>query len=300
MKTILHPVSVLLLFFQLQSSAQTTAMAPASDSIKNKKTIATIFGGFAYVPNLHYYGRTDSLKSSALLPTVLVQFDSSGFYISGSAVFIQNAVQTMQYGATIAEAGYKFGKKKGLAGSIYGDKFFYKDKQLVQSALQAQGGATLSYFNKIVNINSSFIAAFSDKTDFFASAGADHSFKFSKGKSVFVITPTAVANAGTQSFTYSYYKKNNVLGLPLSNQQVTATSRQFNVLSYEFSIPSIWAYRNFFLVVTPGYVIPQHIITVAGRPDISERAGNLFYTNLTLLYALKIKKQQQNSAAVKL
>lgn len=299
MKTFLTAVTAALSLCVLHGRAQTNAAAPAADSVKITKTAATVFGAVAFVPNLHYYGRTDSLKSSALLPTILVQFDSSGFYISGSAVFIQNTLQTMDYGAAITEAGYKFGKKKGLAGSIYADKFFYRDKQLVQSALQAQAGATISYLNKIVNINTGFITAFSNKTDFFASAGADHSFKFSKGKSVFVITPTAVAGAGTQSFTYSYYKKNNVLGFPLSSQQVTETSRRFNLLSYEFSMPSVWAYRKLFLVITPGYVIPKNVITVAGRPDISERAGNLFYTNLSILYTLKIKKQPHTAAMVK-
>lgn len=284
------PVIVFLFFCNHVNAQNTTAVTVPADSLKNKKTIVTFFGGTAYVPNLHYYGRTDSLKSSALVPTLLVQFDSSGFYISGSAVLIANATQSLQYGAAITEAGFKFGKTKGFAGSIYADKFFYQTQQLVQSALTAQGGANLSYLNKIVNINTSAIAAFSNKTDLFTSAGADHAFKFSKRKSLFVLTPTVVANAGTQSFTYSYYKQNSVLGIPVNNQQVTETSKQFNILSYEFSMPVIWVYKNFFVVATPGYVIPQNVIKVQGRPDVSERAQNLFYTNLTLLYSFKLKK----------
>jgi hypothetical protein len=288
MKTFFTGIVAVFLFHQYSIAQNTGSIT--SDTIKPTKTTATIFAGVAYVPNLHYYGRTDSLKSSALIPTVLVQFDSSGFYISGSAVFIDNPAQSLQYGATVTEAGYKFGKKKGIAGSIYANKFFYQTKELVQSALKEQAGLNISYLNKFVNINSTAVAAFSGNTDFFASAGLDHAFKFTAGKSVFVITPTAVASAGTQNFTHTYYKKNNFLLLPVADQQVTASSRVFNILSYECSMPIVWAIKNCFIVATPGYVMPQHIITVAGRPDISERARNLFYTNITLLYALKIKK----------
>ena len=278
------------IFFLLQQSVSAQNTSAATVDIKTKKTIATIFAGVNYVPNLHYYGRTDSLKSSAVIPTALIQFDSSGFYLSGSAVFIDNAAQNLQYGATVTEAGYKFGKQKGIAGSIYANKFFYQTKTLVQSALKEQAGLNLSYLNKIVNINSTALAAFSGNTDFFASAGLDHSFKITTGKTVFVITPTAVANAGTQNFTHSYYKKSNFLIFPAADKQVTESSNQFNILSYEFSIPVVCAINNFYIIATPGYVLPKSVITVTNRPDISERATNLFYTNISLLYSFKIKK----------
>lgn len=278
------------IFFLLQQSVSAQNTSAATADIKTKKTIATIFTGVNYVPNLHYYGRTDSLKSSAVIPTALIQFDSSGFYLSGSAVFIDNAAQNLQYGATVTEAGYKFGKQKGFAGSIYANKFFYQTKTLVQSALKEQAGLNLSYLNKIININSTALAAFSGNTDFFGSAGLDHSFKITTGKTVFVITPTAVANAGTQNFTHSYYKKSNFLIFPAANQQVTESSKQFNILSYEFSMPVVCAIKNFYIIATPGYVLPKSIITVANRPDISERATDLFYTNISLLYSFKIKK----------
>lgn len=288
MKTPFALIIIAGLFIYKPSVAQNST--PVTDAVKPVKTKATIFAGVSFIPNLHYFGRTDSLKSSALTPSILIQFDSSGLYLSGAAVLLNNSSQSLQYAATVTEAGYKFGKKKGITGSIYANKFFYQSKELVQSALHEQAGLNLSYLNKIVNINSTAVAAFSGNTDFFASAGLDHAFKISKGKSVFVITPTVVANAGTQNFTHTYYKKNNFLIVPVADQQVTENSRQFNMLSYEMSVPAVWAINHFFIVATPGYVMPQNIITVSGRPDISERAGNLFYTNITLLYSLKIRK----------
>lgn len=263
---------------------------PEKDSTIIPKTKATIFTGLVYVPRLHYYGRSDSLKSGALIPTLLIQFDSSGFYLSGSTVFINNNTQPFTYGAAITEAGYKFGKRQnGVGGSIYADKFFYKTKYLVQSSLKWQAGLNLAYYNKIMNISGAGLAAFSGMTDIFSTITLDHSFKTKKGRSVFLFTPTAAANAGTQHFTYNYYKRNNLLFVPVANQQATKSSSRFNILSYEFSMPVIWARKNLFVIATPGYVIPQNIIKVESRPDLSERAENLFYTNLTLLYSFKIK-----------
>ncbi len=256
-----------------------------------KKTIATVISGLSYSPKLHYYGRTDELKSSALMPTVLVQFDSLGLYLTGSTVFTTNTVQPLEYAATVTEIGYKFGKKQGIAGSIYGDKFFYQNKTLVQSALQGQVGLNLSHLNKVANINLTSIAAFSDKTDFFASAGLEHPIVMRTGKSVFVVTPTAVANAGTQSFTNTYFKNNKFLGIPISNQSTTQTTQVFNLLSYEFSMPVVWVFNNIFLVATPGYVMPQNVVTTSGNTEVVSRNGtNLFYVNLSLLYSFKVKK----------
>jgi hypothetical protein len=262
-----------------------------SEAENPKKTVATIIGGVSYVPKLHYYGRTDQLKSSAVMPTVLVQFDSVGLYFTGSTVFTTNSTQPLEYAATVTEVGYKFGKKQGIAGSIYGDKFFYQNKTLVQSALRGQAGLNLSHLNKVANVNLTSIAAFSDKTDFFASAGLEHPFVMKTGQSVFVITPTAVANAGTQSFTNTYLKNNKFLGIPVSNQSTTQTTQVFNLLSYEFSVPMVWVYNNIFLVVTPGYVMPQNELTTSGNTEVVSRTGtNLFYVNLSLLYSFKLKK----------
>lgn len=268
--------------FSLSSQAQTETP---------KRTIATVISGLSYSPKLHYYGRTDELKSSALMPTVLVQFDSLGLYLTGSTVFTTNTVQPLEYAATVTEIGYKFGKKQGIAGSIYGDKFFYQNKTLVQSALQGQVGLNLSHLNKVANINLTSIAAFSDKTDFFASAGLEHPIVMRTGKSVFVVTPTAVANAGTQSFTNTYFKNNKFLGIPISNQSTSQTTQVFNLLSYEFSMPVVWVFNNIFLVATPGYVMPQNVVTTSGNTEVVSRNGtNLFYVNLSLLYSFKVKK----------
>lgn len=274
------------LFAQSQTQA-TTSPAPTQPAVQApvEKTAVTFFGGAVFASRLHYYGRTDSLTSSALLPTILVQLDSVGLYASGTSVLLNNKQQTLDYAGTIAELGYKFGKLKGITGNVYVNKFFYNSRQLPQSALKAQTGFNLSHLNSIVNITATGSAAFADKTDFFASAGLNKNFKWRKGKAVFVVTPTFVANGGSQNFISS--NKGNIGGLPLPGQEVIESNKRFNLLSYEMSIPLIYARKHIFLIVTPSYVIPENVITVPNHPEWSEMASNLFYTNITLLFSFK-------------
>ena len=265
-----------------QAQVQTIPpMAPA-------KTTATFLGGLVFAPRLHYYGRTDSLKSNALLPTLTLQFDSVGLYGSGTAVFLSNKIQSFEYAGTIAEAGYRFGKQKGLTGNVYGNKFFYNTTQLPQSAFQEQLGFNFNYLMKPFNISATGSSAFSkERTDFFASTGANKSFTKKLNKAVFLVTPTYVLNAGSQNFTNVRTRAGLLGGVTGMNQQTTENNRRFKILSHEFSMPLIYARKNIYFIVTPSYVMPQNIVTVAGKPELSEYAKNLFYANATILFSFK-------------
>lgn len=270
----------IMLMISSAASAQDSLTAAVSQ-IPKKKTSFTI--GAIYLPKLHYYGRTDSLKSTALAPNILLQF-GNGIYLGSTVIFLDNKQIPMQYGATIAGAGYRFGKTKGIAGSIFGDLFFYANKDLVQSSQKGQVGYTLSYLNSFLNINNNSNLVFSDNNDLFTSLGVDHPFRFKNGKTVFVIIPTFNTNFGTQNFTNTYYKTRTINGIPIPPEQVTETGKKFQLLSYEASVPVVVVYKKMALSFTPGYVIPQSVIKVEGRPDLSENAKNLFYANLGLFY----------------
>lgn len=241
----------------------------------------------AYASRLHYYGRTDSLKSSALIPTLIIQAGKQ-ISITPSFIFINNNQASFNYAASTINVTYSFGKQKGIAGTIYGDKFFYKEaSKLVQSVQQGQAGFTLSYLNNIINVSSGASAAFSkSNTDLFATAGLDHQFKKVVGENIFLITPTVTANAGTQNFTTSYYKKNNFLFLPGNEELVTENNKKFALLSYDLNLSMIYAIKRLIFNVTPGYVLPQNIQTVANNPSLSEKASNLFYCNAVLIYKI--------------
>jgi hypothetical protein len=248
-----------------------------SDSTATDNEMQFKFGAF-YNSNLNYYGRTDSLRSSGFFPVAEWWF-TKNFYINATPVFVNNPSSSFQYAGTVAIAGYQFHNENKLTGHLYVVKPFYKDNsQLVQSALKAQAAFTLTRLGKMVNITGGCDVKFSDKADIGVTGGLDHIFRIPfSNQSVFVINPSAYLYAGTQQFTNTYYTKRNFLIFPGAEQLVAENVKKFNVLSYEFSVPLIFTTGKFQVIVLPAYVIPQNLITVPGRPDLSERGKEMFY-----------------------
>jgi hypothetical protein len=235
--------------------------------------------GAFYNSNLNYYGRVDSLKSSGFFPLAEIWFDDH-FYINAAPVFVSNKTVSFDYAGTVATAGYQFKSDDSKwAGNFYGVKPFYKSSSnLVQSALKGQVAFTLSSLNQVINITGGADAKFSDKTDIGVTGGLDHVFrKQFSNNAVLVIDPSAYVFAGTQQFTNSYLKKTNFLLFNGPDQLVSEDVKKFNVLSYEFSMPVVFAKGKFQALITPAYVLPQNLVQVQGRPDLSERGKNLFY-----------------------
>ncbi|MEI9943712.1 MAG: hypothetical protein WDN26_05770 [Chitinophagaceae bacterium] len=250
-----------------------------SDSIK--KTNVQFKIGAYYNSNLNYFGRTDSLRSSGFFPMAELWINKH-FYINAAPVFVNNTAASFQYAGTVATAGYQFNDQKRWAGNFYVVKPIYKDNsELVQSALKAQVAASLTLQNKIINITGGADVKFSGNTDFGATGGLDHIFRFQlDDKTVLVIDPSSYVYAGTQQFTNTYYKKSSFLLFPGVEQQVSENVKKFNILSYELSVPVILGMGKFQLLAIPSYVMPQNLITVPNRPDLSERGENLFYATL--------------------
>ena len=275
MKTMRHTGSVLLfMLIGYFLSAQTEQAA------EKKKTEFKISAN--YNTGLNYYGRVDSLHSSGFFPLAELWFNES-FYMNAAPVFVNNTASSFQYAGTIASLGYQFKSNDKWLGNIYLVKPFYQESsELVQSALKAQTGMTLTYLNKILNVTGGADVKFSDKTDYGVTAGLDHIFRYQvNDKSVLVIDPSVYINAGTQQFTKSYLKRTSgFLFFPGNEQVVTESAQKFNILSYEFSAPVIFATGKLQLLVTPAYVIPQNLLIVEGRPDLSERGKNMFYATI--------------------
>lgn len=239
-----------------------------------------------YNSNLNYYGRTDSLQSSGVFPMAELWL-SDKFYINAAPVFINNAVQRMDYAGTVATAGYQHLTDKWFS-HLYVMKPFYKESSgLVQSALKAQGGFSVSNLNKVANITLGADVKWSDAADFGATAGLDHAFRIEdKNGIVFVINPSVYAYAGTQRFsqTYTQRKKGNLL-FPGRTETVTENYNRFTILAYEASVPLIVAKGAWQLIATPAYVVPQNLLQVPGEPQLSEKGKNTFYTTLALKYS---------------
>ena len=275
MKHMRHTGSVLLLL--LIGYLSNGQSQPADEK---KKTVFKISAN--YNTGLNYYGRIDSLHSSGFFPLAELWLHES-FYINAAPVFVNNPAASFQYAGTIASVGYQFKSENKWLGNIYLVKPFYQESsELVQSALKAQTGMTLTWLNKVLNVTGGADAKFSDKTDFGVTAGLDHIFRYQiNDKSVLVIDPSAYINAGTQQFTKSYLKRTSgFLFFPGNEQVVTESAQKFNVLSYEISAPVIFATGKSQLLFTPAYVMPQNVLIVEGRPDLSEKAEKMFYATI--------------------
>ncbi len=265
------------MLFSTQSIAQT-------DSVTKTNSTQFKFGTY-YNTNLNYYGRTDSLRSQGFFPVAELWMNKV-FYITAAPVFVINNTSRFEYAGTVATMGVRFGKEKKYNSNIYLVKPIYKDNsQLVQSALKAQAVATYTSINKIVNITGGADVKLSDKLDYGVMGGLDHIFRFDfTNKSVLVINPTANINAGTQQFTKTSYKQSGFLLFPGVQQEVTEEVSKFNILSYEFSMPVIFVPNilksKLQLIAIPAYVMPQNLVTVPGRPDLSERGRNMFYATV--------------------
>jgi hypothetical protein len=236
-----------------------------------------------YNSNLNYFGRTDSIKSSGVFPLAELWIKSK-FYINAAPIFVNNSLQSMDYAGSVATVGYQSITEKWLTNIYVLKPFYEKSARLVQSALKAQSGITVARLNKFVNVTLGGDVKFSDKIDFGATAGLDHIIRIeNKDGSVLVFDPGIYAYAGTQNFSRTYNKKkSNFLLFPGNNQQVTENIQEFNILAYEATMPVVFAKAKWQVIATPSYILPQNLVTVANRPDLSERGENMFYGTLTL------------------
>jgi len=232
-------------------------------------------GGVLYNSGLNYYGRVDSLRSKGVCPFLGLSL-KDGLYVNSTFVFIENSLQS-QYAATLLEAGYNFSDSAGKhwAGNLSVSRFLYQPGiDLVESVVREMASASITQLNKVANITLTASARWSNRVDYNTQAGLDHIIRisnvFSK-KGVLVFDPTATVAAGTQNFTTTYYQEKQFLFIPVQQQQITAISEQFNLLAYEVSCPVVYGLGKIKLMLTPAYVLPQHVI--AG----SETGVNLFY-----------------------
>ena len=234
-----------------------------------------------YNSHLNYYGRTDSLRSIGFFPLAELWFKN--FYINAAPVFVNNVSASFDYAGTVATAGYLLisDDRKWFNNFYIVKPFYEKNSQLVQSNLKLQGAFSVTNLNKLINMTGGADVKLSDKVDFGITAGIDHIFrKQFADNSVLVVDPSALLFAGTQQFIHSYSKRNTPLILTGAGQTVSEDVKSFNILSYEFSMPVIFGKNKFQLLLTPAYVIPQNLISVQGRPELSEMGKEMFYATI--------------------
>jgi hypothetical protein len=241
-----------------------------------------------YSSRLHLFGRTDSLRSSGFFPLAELWL-TPHLYVNAAPVFVNNPVQQFNYAGTVATLGFQQVSEHWISHFYLTKPFYTESSKLVQSALQAQSGVNLTWRNPVLNLNAGGDVKFSDRVDAGATAGIDHVVRIqNKDKSVIVIDPSFYVFAGTQNFQRTYLRKKNTgfLVFPGNNQQVTEEVSRFSILAYEASVPLIYAKGKMMLIATPAYILPQNLVTVPNRPDLSEQGSTMFYATLTAKYTL--------------
>jgi hypothetical protein len=192
----------------------------------------------------------------------------------------------LDYAGTITTLGYQHSTEHWFTNAYVMKPFYKQSSELVQAALKAQSGISISYLNKIINLTAGGDIKQSDKTDFGVTGGVDHIIRIeNKDNSVIVLDPSVYVYAGTQQFTNTYYKKKggNLL-FPGRTQQVTENVNQFSILAYEVSLPIILVKGHILLQATPSYILPKNLITVQNHPDLSEQGKDMFYATIALKY----------------
>ena len=267
------------LFFVVVSSGR------AQDSTETRQqSLSFKLGGF-YTSRLHYYGRTDSLRSSGFFPIAELGLGKN-FYMNAAPVFVINSAVGSRYEGTVATAGFRFLKQGEYLFHVYGVKPFYRDNSaLPQSALQWQGAVSYSRFSQWLNVTVAADLKKSAATDWGSSVSLDHVFRKEWNKMVLVVDPTASLHAGTQRFTSTSYRKNGWLIFPGITEQVDEEVKRFTILSYEFSLPVVLAPGSWQLILSPSYVIPQNLVVPANRPELAEQGRSMFYVTAGARYS---------------
>jgi hypothetical protein len=244
--------------------ASFTINAQQGDSLSAGKVDFKI--GAFFNSYLHYYGRSDSLESSGFFPVGELWFDKS-LYLTASPVFVTGKGRSGQYAGTVLVAGYRFGKENRSSWNLYAVKPIYKESsQLIQSALQWQFAGSGTWLNRILNITGGADVKISEQVDYGAQAGVDHIFRYElKGQSVVVVDPSFYVHAGTRQFSRTYYKESGFLFFPGVQQEVTEKVKRFDILSYEISVPVVFAKGKMQMIGSPSYVMPQNLAGERGR-----------------------------------
>ena len=253
------PISKTFIIFFLISITGLSTSAQESTNEGMKKSFVKF--SISYITNAVYYGRKDSFALPYIIPSISYH-DKSGFYLEGSFSYLAISGES-QIDAGTVTAGYEFSSQnEKLSGDVYASKFFTSSSSYsVHGEVKGAAGTSLNYNLGPVSLIGGADVSFSTKTDVGVNLGLSHAFEFDNGN--FAITPTAVANAGTQNFYQDYftnrkYSVKRKRRQPANNTaiKVIIVDKKFSILDYELSLPVNYDQDKWGLFFTPTYSLP--------------------------------------------
>ena len=269
-----------------------------NDSLVEHSNTAKSYGRFSvsYLNNSVYNGRKDSVLTPYITPT-LGYYDKSGFFINGSLSYLARSGSN-RIDLYNIEAGYDF-SAGDFDGGLSANKSFYNSSSTnVKAEVTGSVMATAAYNFSFIRPHIEGGVNFGKKPDYFVALGLEHTFYAASDR--LQVTPSFVANASTQNYYGSYYKKRkfagkrkNANGVTVEVQADVQDASKFKFLDYEFNLPIEYNLHKFTFSITPAYAIPVNpaVVTVQVIPSIgpvpapkifTEKIENTFYCSFEI------------------
>jgi hypothetical protein len=285
-------LSILFLLFTYSAFCQTGSLPGSDDKTKpddksNDGTSSFKFG-VSYLSNNVFMGRTDTTRTPMAVPQVKYTL-KQGIYFSGSLDFLPDKKKKKLDGGDIT-AGYDFDITDNLSGNVSYAKLFYSSTSTqIAAAISSTFNANFTYdVGSIIspsvsadyNLNKQGI-----NNDVFVNLGLTHDF-ITEGifgdKDIFLISPTATVNTGSQNFYDEYLTKKKVKTAKLTAAQNALLTKyinqlsQYTLLDYELSAPLEYKAGHFIFQFTPTYAIVKNQLPKTIQAKISDQP-TVFY-----------------------
>jgi hypothetical protein len=255
--------------------------------------------GLSYLSDNVYQGRKDSVA----LPYVTASFGyyhKSGLFLVSSASFVTGYSEN-HIDLVSLEGGYNYSSDK-VNFEISASKDFYSPQSFnVKSEIEGRLDAYFSYDLGFIEPNIQAGMNYAAQSDYGVGLGLEHSFSFLEDR--LEASPTFLANLSTENFNASYYSKRRYSADRRSKNKGNSTSditavlsnaSKFQLMDYEFSLPSSYTVNNLTLNFTPTYALPVNPSDVSisqkqsngntTKQTTPEVLHNVFYWSLGLMY----------------
>lgn len=211
----------------------------------------------SYLTNSVYAGRKDTIALPYFTPSIEYNH-KSGLYLGASISYLANSNSRIDLWSL--DAGYNFNIAKKLSASVYAAKPFYNsNSRNVQSDVNFYTGGTLSYETKFLNISATGNIMFGSENDFSLIITLDHQFSWDGKKDAnWTISPMLNTYLGSVGFyqNYKFQRINPQNNLPQTVNVTISSPNQFQVLSYEFSLPIYFDKTKWGIFLNPTFAIP--------------------------------------------
>ncbi len=236
-----------------------------SDTTQEEKK-AYLKVGANYINNNVYFGRTDTITSPIISPTISYTF-KSGIYFSGSLEYITTRKNGPLDGGNI-EAGYNYSIGDNIDGGVSFTKLFFNSASTqVSSSVSSIINANIDYsiadiVTPAINVSYSIVKN-GGKGDIAFNPTISHDFLIASifgDNDEIIISPQVGLNAGSQNFYAEYLVHKGKLkkGATIALTNYSNSLGDFKLLDYEITAPIEYKAGHFMFSFIPTYAFAQN------------------------------------------